>query len=120
MFLDPDHNLSPLRNSVFEDDITTMDQWHGVVEVCQHQGYHDYALDILAAATVITSVRSATQYVEEMEQRRLEQERRRQQEEEQKQEESRSRKEKKKKRRRHINRLLYTKHNIKYYVKSNF
>jgi hypothetical protein len=98
---DSENNPSPLRNSVFEDEVTTMDQWHEIVEMCQQYNHHDYALDILAASTVIMAVRGATAYVEEMERLRLEQERRKQQEEERKQEENRNKK--KKRRRRYVN-----------------
>ena len=81
IFPDPGNNGTALRSYVFDDELTTMDDWYDIVEACQQQDQPNIALDILAAATVIMSIRGATHYMEQMERQRAEEEKRRQQEE---------------------------------------
>ena len=78
---DPSNSGTALRNYVFDDEHTSMDEWYDVVEACQRQDKPNVALDVLAAATVITSIRGATHYMEQIERQRAEEARRRQEEE---------------------------------------
>ena len=58
---------SPLRNAVFDDPITTPEQWIEIVQKCQDTGYGEASIDILAAVTVLGAVKNASGYAAEVE-----------------------------------------------------
>ena len=58
---DGSSDYGPLRDAVFEDDVTTTAQWLEIVQHCQDHGYQEAVVDILAAITVMGAVKSATQ-----------------------------------------------------------
>ncbi len=49
-----------MREAVFTDSETTMEDWGDVVTHLRDQGYEEVALELLAAVTVLTSIRAAT------------------------------------------------------------
>ena len=66
---------SPLRNAVFDDHITTSEQWVDIVQKCQETGYAAESIDILAAVTVLGAVKNSSTHVADIEKQAKEVER---------------------------------------------
>ncbi len=50
-----------IRHAVFEDKETSLGSWQEIAKLCKEHGFEDIGLEIVAAATVCTALRGATQ-----------------------------------------------------------
>ena len=66
---------TPLRTAIFEDEVTSSEQWHSIVKLCQDAGYDKLSIDILAALTLQGVMRNAETKAQEMEKTEEEKER---------------------------------------------
>ena len=55
-------DAGPLRDAVFEDDITSELQWVDIVQRLQDNGYKDAVVEVLAATTVRAAMHSAASH----------------------------------------------------------
>ena len=50
-----------IRQAVFEDKESSLETWQEIAKLCKEHGFGDMGLEIVAAATVCTALRGATQ-----------------------------------------------------------